>query len=272
MAEIGIVDTRNIIKLIQEKYACDFSDYALTSFKRRLENILLVRNLKHPEMLINRIKEDRNFYDQFLDDIAVPSSEMFRDPSLWRLLRDETIPKLYQETPNFKIWLPGVVSGDELFSLCIILKELNLLGKIHVHVSSLSNFSLDTIKKGYLKASKVEVSEENYVRANGKENFTKYYKEVGGNFLRDTSLLDNVTFELQNIEMDNAPSGVRLIIYRNKMVYFNPTLQLKILKVFYSSLQANGYLIIGVKEFLGNLYNVNDFTLANPSESIYKKK
>ena len=114
MAEIGIVDTRNIIKLIQEKYACDFSDYALTSFKRRLENILLVRNLKHPEILMSKIKEDRNFYDKFLDEIAVPSSEMFRDPSLWRLLRDETIPKLYQETPNFKIWLPGVVSGDEV--------------------------------------------------------------------------------------------------------------------------------------------------------------
>lgn len=272
MSEIGIVDTKNIIKLIQEKYACDFSDYALTSYKRRLENVLSLRNLKHPEFLLNKLKEDPKLFDQFLNDISVPSTEMFRDPSLWRLLRDELLPKMYREFPNFKIWLPGSVSGDELFSLCIVLKELDLLDKIQIHVSSLSNKSLDYIKSGLIKHAKIESSEENYIRSNGKDKFTSYIKEVNGLFYRDTHLISQVSFDIQNIEMDKAPSGIRLILYRNKMVYFNSTLQLKTLKILNNSLLANGVLIVGVKEFLGNLYNVNDFTLVNPNESIYKKK
>lgn len=272
MTEIGIVDTRNIIKLIQEKYVYDFSDYALTSLKRRLEYILLLRNLKHPDILINRLRDNPEFFEQVLEDISVPSTEMFRDPSLWRLLRDEIIPETYKETSKFKIWVPGTVSGDELYSLCIILKELELLDKVQIHASCLSKRSIESINTGILKSSKGETSEENYLRTNGKSKFQDYCKEVNGIIYRDVSLIENVTFDVQNIEMENAPSGIKLVLYRNKMIYFNPTLQIKILKNICKSLIPGGYLIIGVKELLSNLYNSNEFVLSNPSESIYKKK
>ncbi len=272
MTEIGIVDTRNIIKLIQEKYAFDFSDFALTSLKRRLEYILQLRNLKHPDLLISRLKDNPVFFEQFLEDIIIPSTEMFRDPSLWRLLRDNIIPQLYKETSKFKIWLPGCVSGDELFSLCIVLRELELLEKVQIYVTCLSKKNIENIKTGILKSSKLEVSEENYQRINGKGKFLDYYKEVNGTAFRDSQLIANVIFEEQKIELENPPTGVKLILYRNKMVYFNPTLQIKILKTLHSSLITGGYLVIGIKEFLANLYNVNDFMLINSLESIYKKK
>jgi len=272
MTEIGIVDTRNIIKLIQEKYAFDFSDFALTSLKRRLEYILQLRNLKHPDLLLSRLNDSNEFFEQLLDDICVPSTEMFRDPSLWRLLRDEILPRLCKETPKFKIWLPGSVSGDELYSLCIILKELDLLDKVQIQASCISKKSIDFITTGVLRASKVEVSEENYERINGKGKFQDYYKIVNGVVYRDTSLIKNVTFDTQKIDLDSPPSGIKLVLYRNKMIYFNPTLQIKILKNIYASLMAGGHLIIGIKELLANLYNANEFVLMNPQESIYKKK
>jgi chemotaxis protein methyltransferase CheR len=272
MTEIGIVDTRNIIKLIQEKYAYDFSDFALTSLKRRLECILLQRNLKHPDLLISRLNDSPQFFEQFLEDIQVNSTEMFRDPSLWRLLRDELIPRIYKETPKFKIWLPGSVSGDELYSLCIILKELELLDDVNILVTCVSSRSIDYIKSGVLRSSKVEVSEENYDRLNGKAKFHEYYNIVNGVAHRDISLIKSVNFEVEKIDLDNPPSGIKMVLYRNKMIYFNPTLQLKILKNIHSSLSAGGHLIIGIKELLANLYNANDFVLVNALESIYKKK
>lgn len=271
--EVGIVDTRNVIKLIQERYNCDFSDYALTAFKHRLEYVLSLRSIKHIDIMINKLSTDQPFFDQFLDDISVPSTEMFRDPSLWRYLKDELIPSLYAENSNFKIWLPGAVSGDELFSLCILLKEIGLLGKVQVMVSCLSEKSIDYIKSGAIKASKIELSEENYTRANFKDSFSNYCKEIKpGIFIRDTSLIADVTFSKQDIELSGGQNGVKLVLYRNKMIYFNPTLQIKILKQLYNCLLTNGYLIVGIKEFLANLYNVNDFLLVHPHESIYKKR
>jgi chemotaxis protein methyltransferase CheR len=272
MTEIGIVDTRNIIKLIQEKYAYDFSDFALTSLKRRLESILQQRNLKHPELLLSRLNDNPQFFEQVLEDIQVPSTEMFRDPSLWRLLRDDLIPRINRESPRFKIWLPGSVSGDELFSLCIILKELELLDNVNILVTCLSKHNIENIKSGILRSSKVEVSEENYERLNGKAKFSVYYSTVNGRTLRDLNLIKNVTFDVEKIDLENPPTGIKLVLYRNKMIYFNPTLQLKVLKNISASLSAGGHLVIGIKELLANLYNVNDFILINPTESIYKKK
>lgn len=272
MTEIGIVDTRNIIKLIQEKYAFDFSDYALTSFKRRLEYVLQLRNIKHPDLLLSRLKDNPGFFEQLLDDITIPSTEMFRDPSLWRLLRDEIIPRLYKENTRLKIWLPGSVSGDELYSLCIILEELEILDKVEVFASCLSSKSVDYIKSGLLKTNKFEISEENYQRTNGKFKLSDFLKEENGTYYRDTKLIEKVVFDIQKIELDNMPLGTKLILYRNKMIYFNPTLQMKVLKNLHASLGAGGYLVIGIKELLANLYNNTDFVLINQSESIYKKK
>lgn len=272
MTEIGIVDTRNIIKLIQEKYGFDFSDFALTSLKRRLEYIIQQKNLKHPDLFLSRLNENPQFFEQVLEDILVQSTEMFRDPSLWRLLRDELIPRLYKETPRFKIWLPGSVSGDELYSLCIILKEMELLDNVNILVTCLSTKNIDFIKSGVLRSSKVEVSEENYQRINGKAKFGDYCKIVNGVTYRDISLVKNVNFDIEKVDLESPPTGIRLVLYRNKMIYFNPTLQLRVLKNIYSSLSTGGHLVIGIKELLANLYNANDFTLVNPTESIYKKK
>ena len=272
MVEIGIVDTRNIIRLIQEKYGYDFSDYALTSLKRRLDYVLQLRNLKHPEIFVNRLNDSSDFFEQLLDDLSVPSTEMFRDPSLWRLLRDEIIPSIYKESSKFKIWIPGSVSGDELYSLCIVLKEMDLLDKVQIYATCLCKKSLDFIKTGVLRSSKVEVSEENYERMNGKGKFFDYCKDVNGTVYRNSDLVANVVFDIQKMELENPPTGIKLVLYRNRMIYFNPTMQMRVLKNLHASLAPGGYLIVGIKELLSNLYNLTDFVLINPLESIYKKK
>ncbi len=273
MLELGIVETRNIIKTILEKYNYDFSDYSLTSFKRRLEKIVDQQNLKNVDQLIIKLRDNNSYFEQFLNELATPSTEMFRDPSLWRILRDELLPSLISDLgSNLKIWLPNSVSGDELFSLVITLHELNQLNKVQIYVSSLSTVSLDTIRSGLLLASKLDLSADNYIRANGTEVFPNYYKMENNAIYRDTSLIKNVIFSRQNLSLDPPVQGIKLVLFRNKMVYYNQTLQSKVLRQLFSSLVPNGYLIVGAKESINTLYGNNEFSLINNSESIYKRK
>ena len=273
MIEIGIVETRNIINLITEKYNYDFSDFALTTFKRRIERFIELNNLKHPDILINRLQDNKEFADSFFDLLSVPSSEMFRDPSLWRVLREEIILSIYRETgTGFKIWLPCSVSGDELFSLTILLSEMGMLDKVQILVSCISDKSIETIKSGIFQEHKLEISTDNYIRSNGKLDLSNYYSISNGQITRDKSLIKNVIFSKQNTFLEPAPTGVKLVLFRNKLIYFNQTLETKVLKTIYNSISVGGFLVIGTKESLHYLYGNNEFSLINNLESIYKRR
>jgi chemotaxis protein methyltransferase CheR len=273
MSEIGIVEAKNIIKTINDGFGIDFSDYALTSFKRRLEKVMDVYNLKYIDLLVNKFHDDAGFIDQFLQEISVPTTEMFRDPSLWRLMREELIPRLYSENgSSFKIWLPCSTSGDELFSLAIMLKELNLLDKVSIVVSSICERSLEIIKSGILTPSKVEISSDNYIRAYGEHQLAHYIEIKDNLYYRDTSLIKNVTFFKQDLFCNPFPQGIKLVLLRNKMIYFNQVLQWKVVKNIYQALNPGGLFIIGIQESLGQLYGLNEFSIFNENECIYKRK
>ncbi len=270
--EIGIVDTRNIIRILNESHDLDFSNHALTSFKRRLEKAILVNNLKNADNLILRLKDDKNFIKKFLKDIAIESTEMFRDPSLWRWLRDEFFPQQIKPNQRFKIWLPDCVSGDELFTLCIQLLEHGWLDKVTIIASSIIEEQIETIKSGLLHFKKIDLSSENYKRYNGLRNFTDYYKLENNMAYRDTSLIERVDFQVHNITSDAPLKDIKLIIFRNHMIYYNPTLQTKILRKLHESLSYNGHLIIGIQENLEGYSKGNEFALVNKNENIYKKR
>ena len=127
MTELGIVDIREIIKNILSKYGYDFSEFALTSFKHRLEKLIIKNNLSGVDGLLKKLKNNKEFFDIFLHEISVPSTEMFRDPSLWRWLRDELFANINEKNlTRFKIWFPNSVSGGELYSLAILLREMKI--------------------------------------------------------------------------------------------------------------------------------------------------
>ena len=136
MNELGIISIREIIRIIKEMHGCDFSVFALTSFKNRLERLMIKYNLQSPDNLIKKIQEEPDFFEDFMYDISVPSTEMFRDPSLWRWLREDFLPGAIQNSPaRYRIWLPQCVSGGELFSLAILLHEGKWLDKVQIIAS-----------------------------------------------------------------------------------------------------------------------------------------
>lgn len=273
MVELGIVDIREIIRLIKDRYNYDFSTFALTSLKYRLEYVIAKNNLSTPESMFRKIGNHPDFFETFLTQICVPSTEMFRDPSFWRWLREVYFANLDdKQLINFKIWLPYCVSGGELYSLCIFLKELNLLDKVKIIATTFSNGSLDLIKSGSYPVKKVETSSENYKRINGEKDLQEYYRQEKFDIKRDTSLIKDVEFIIDNFEFSNAPKNVKLILLRNVMIYFNPSFQDKILAMMYECLSGSGNLVVGLREQIRLNTGLPAFEAVNLQESVYKKK
>jgi chemotaxis protein methyltransferase CheR len=272
--EIGIVETRNVIKALLDTYGYDFRDFALTSFKRRLEDIIAKNGLKDADGLVFRLQNNKDFFELFLKDILPETTEMFRDPSMWRALREDIIPDIVKSTSKLKVWVAAFDSGEELYSLCILLQEMNLLEKFQIFASTISDDVTKKIQSGKLDIKQLEVNEANYERFVGKTGYSKYYNHTSynGSLNIDTSIISSVTFTRQDTLLSSPPSGMKLVLFRNQLIYFNPILQDKTLSSVHNSLVPNGYLVLGTKETLENTNSGNKFTLVNESEQIYKKK
>ena len=271
-SELGIVETRNVIRLINELYQYDFSDFALTSFKRRLENLINMHSLKFSDNLLAKIREDKSFLDILLNEILVEPTEMFRDPALWRLLRDEYIPQIAKTNLRFKVLFPLTVSGEELYSFLILVKESGLIDNCEVTVCYISEKSKETIKTGRIKLAKLEVSKENYTRVHGISKFEDYYKIRNNTVYFDENLYKDITFIQQDLRFDNMPKSVDMIFFRNQMLYYNQVLQDRILEVFYDSLNFNGYLLGGIREKFLLSDSKKNLRVADTTENIYQKK
>ena len=271
--DLGIVDIRSIIKAIQENYNYDFSVLALTSFKQRLEKIIERNNLGSADNLIKKLHNNPEFFDNFLYELCVSSTEMFRDPSLWRWLREDYFAEgIDTSKGTFKIWFPNCVSGGELFSLAILLSESDLLDKVQIIASCMSDKAIENIKQGLYDMKKIEVSGENYIRFNGAIDFTDYYKIDKYTIARNIDLIKNVEFNKQDLNFSNAPRNVKMIIYRNNLIYFNPSYQDQVLRRMHAILASSGIFILGSKEQIRSINSNKEFEFVNQSESVYKKK
>jgi chemotaxis protein methyltransferase CheR len=270
--ELGIVDTRNIIKTLQDVYDYDFKNYALTFFKRRVEKIIINNNLKDADGFIRKIETDKGLFEQFLQEICVENTEMFRDPSLWRVLKEELFPQIVPGNGNFKIWFPEVSSGEELFSTAIVLKKLNLLKDVQFIASSISELNIEKTTKGLFDPKKDEVNDANFTRIYNEGDLSEFYSHEEDKAYWDTSLIENTKFIKQNIIFDDYPKGVKLVLFRNQMIYYNQILQERFTKIIYNSLVPGGHFIIGNNEKIDYWNSDKDFTLINADEGIYKKK
>lgn len=270
--ELGIVDTRNIIKSIKETYNFNFKNYALTFFKRRVEYIIEKYSLKNADTFIKKIQSDPEFFDIFLKEICIETTELFRDPSLWRYLMDEFFPKILSKAQQYKIWFPEVNSGEELYSLLIILDQLKMLDKVQIMVSSISQLHLDKIKEGYFDISKLEVNEANFKRIFRDTELKDYYSVKNEHAYLNASLLSGIKFTKQNTIFEDYPKGIKLILFRNQMLYFNQILEERLLKSFYQCLIPGGHLIIGANEKIDYWNSEKDYILVSKNDNIYKKK
>jgi chemotaxis protein methyltransferase CheR len=273
MTELGIVDIREIVKAVISVHDLDLSNHALTSLKQRLERVMGIYSIGSADGLIRKITHEPAFLDLLLYEISVPSTEMFRDPSLWRWLKEVYFPEVMEkQIGKFKIWLPACVSGGELYSLAILLTEMGLNDKIQIIATYASDKIEEIIKSGIYDPKKLDVSRENYIRANGNHELGSYYKIDKSVIIRDTSLIVNVEFRKLNFNFDNTPQNIKLILFRNCLIYYNPSHQDKVLQMLYESLSVTGHLVLGIRERITGISTSQEFETVNETESVYRKR
>lgn len=268
--DIDIADLRRITELIQGRYGYDFRNYAMSSFKRRMLRILELKNLTI-ETLIKKLQDNPTFINEFLDELTVNVTEMFRDPGFWRVMRDEIIPGILLNHKQFKIWHAGCSSGEEVFSMAILLKEMGIHEDVTLIATDLDTNILEKAKAGSYPIKNMELNEKNYIRLEGKGSLKDYYKEENGKAVFDKALMKNVSFRRHDLVMGEVFNKFDLILCRNVMIYFNQALQNEVLKKFHESLFKYGYLAIGSKESLIWCDIASKFIVVNNEEKVYKK-
>jgi len=267
--DIGIREIRQLTGFIKEKYGVDYSEYALTSFKRRVENFLIA-NKFGMETLLKKL-ESKEFMDHFAGRIAVGATELFRDPTFWILLKNIYLANIFKDQSKPRIWLPMCASGEEYYSLAILLKESGWNKAAEVFVSGVSNKNIEAIQNGLMENEKLEISSKNYSRFQGANQLTDYFKKSDNDVAFDRSLFANTKFFKEGLDFNNDLPHMHLILFRNQLIYYNSTLQYKVCDAMYNRLAARGLLALGILEEIE--MNINSkFTVLNKAESIYQRK
>ena len=271
MQDLNIADLRRISELILNKHQYDFRDYATSSFKRRVLRIMELKKLNVDSLLV-LLSDTPQFIHEFLDELTVNVTEMFRDPGFWKSLRDDIIPVMRATHDSFRIWHAGCSSGEEVLTMCVLLKEMGILKRADITATDLDEKILDRAKTAKFPLKNMELNEANYHKYRGLGASLKaYYREEGKYALFNKDLLANVSFVKHDLVTGGLFGKFDLILCRNVMIYFNQSLQNEVLKKFHESLFKNAFLAIGSKESLIWCDYANRFAVVNNEEKIYKK-
>lgn len=269
--DIEIAELRKLTQYIEDNFDYDFKNYAMSSFTRRVRRVVELYKFNSVEALIKKFKNDPTFFQEFVSEITVNVTEMFRDPTFWISLRDEIIPDVISEHKKISIWHAGCSSGEEVISMCIMLHELNCLDQATIIATDIDHSIINRAKKASFSAKNMELNKQNYERYGGKNDFFDYFIEENGFFYIKPNFIEKVSFRVQDLVKGNPFSKFDLILCRNVMIYFNQTLQNEVLKKLHGSLFKYGNLAIGSKESLIWCDIANKFVVVNNEEKVYKK-
>lgn len=272
--DITISDLRSLNAVLADSYGFDFGQYAQSSFKRRIARVLQMNSMEGVSELVGKLKESPDYYSTFLNEITVNTTEMFRDPSFWRALKDE-ISARFSDRQTIRIWHAGCSSGEEVYSMGILLRELGLQNKAKAYATDINNSIMQEAQDGVYPRRKMEINIQNFSRyTNGEGDLLKYCKENSrGEYEMDKTLLDHVTFREHNLATEQTPfMKFDLILCRNVLIYFNNQLQEKVLGLYHESLLDGGLMCIGTKEAIIGTVRDQLYIPVNDTERIYKRK
>lgn len=234
---------------VLESHGYDFLEYSHASIKRRITRLYSLDNFVSFAEFRYTIKTDKQYFKRFLEEITVNVTEMFRDPGFYKSLRTDVLPVL-GTYPFIRIWVAGCSTGEEAYSVAILLKELNLLHKALIYATDINPSVLEKAKKGMFPLSYLKGYSENYVNSGGQKDFSSYYTANYSLAKFDESLNAKMIFSTHNLVSDHSFNEFQLILCRNVLIYFDKDLQHKVFNLFDNSLEKLGYLALGSKESL----------------------
>ena len=236
-----------LIKDVYELYGYDFSGYSRASFKRRVNRICLIERFTSFAELRYTLINEPEYLKRFVEEVTVNVTEMFRDPHFFKGLREKILPQL-GTYPLIRIWVAGCSTGEEAYSMAILLKEANLYHKSLIYGTDLNPSVLETARAGVFPLQQMKLYSENYMLSGGKKDFSDYYTANYDGAKFDKSLQEKLILSTHNLVSDSSFNSFQLIICRNVLIYFDRGLQERVFRLFDNSLENLGFLALGAKE------------------------
>lgn len=249
--ELGVTDEQleMLVNDLLEVHGYDFSGYSRASLRRRVNRLLMLDSFPSFAEFRFKIRSDNDYLKRFVEEITVNVTEMFRDPSFYAALREKILPKIAAK-PFIRIWHAGCSTGEEVYSMAILLHEANLLQKSRIYATDINPDVLEKAQKGIFPLSQMKQYSENYIASGGRNDFSSYYTAKYDRVLFNEDLRSRMVYATHNLVSDSSFNEFQLILCRNVLIYFDKELQDKVFTLFDASLENLGYLALGSKETL----------------------
>lgn len=246
---IGDWEIYTLLNDLLEVHGYDFTNYSKASIKRRIEHLFTKDKFPSFAEFRYRLRNDENYLLRFVEQVTVNVTEMFRDPLFYKTLRTQVLPMLAAR-PVIRIWHAGCSTGEEVYSMAILLKEANLLHKSLLYATDINPGVLEKVRKGFFPLSLMKQYSENYNMTGSREPLSKYYTAQYEWAKFDETLASRMIISTHNLVSDSSFNEFQLIVCRNVLIYFDKVLQNRVLELFDQSLETLGFLALGSKETL----------------------
>ena len=260
----------SLTSAILRRYGVDFTCYETTSLKRRVDRCISVLKLETVHNLWVKLLKDQLFVHRFMDEISVGLTAMFRDPILWKTLKADILPQL-ATNKKISIWHAGCSSGEEVYTMGVVLQESNLIANSKATATDISDAALAKAQQGKYHHMKLTDYEKNYREYNPQGSLEKYYQQSGADRVMDSQLVQHVDFRHHNLISEPPPGRFDIIFCRNVMIYFDNQAKINLLQRFHEHLNDSGYLIIGFYDALVPLIDKSMYHFVNLDAKIFQK-
>jgi chemotaxis protein methyltransferase CheR len=259
-----------LLEGVFRQYGFDFREYAPASLKRRVWRRVHAEGLTSITGLLERVLHDTATMERLLLDLSINVTSMFRDPTFYAAFRERVVP-LLRTYPFTRIWVAGCSTGEEVYSLAILLQEEELYERTRIYATDINETVLERAREGVFPLEKMREYTENYIRAGGKRSFSEYYLAKYEGALFDRILTENVVWAPHNLVQDRVFNTFNVILCRNVMIYFDRPLQNRVHQLFYESLERFGILALGHKESIRFTGYEDDYEELDATEKLYRR-
>lgn len=263
------IEVELFVRALKLRHGYDFSQYAPASLKRRVLQLARAQHAGTVSNLTTRLLHEPDFLPIALEGLSVPVSEMFRDPDVFRALREQVFPVL-ASYPQINIWQAGCAHGQEVYSLAILLEEAGLYERTQIYATDFNESALQHAQEGIYPAKEAQLWSRNYLAAGGSHTLADYYSARYELIKLDQRLRRNVTFANHNLVTDEVFCEAHLVLCRNVLIYFSDPLQDRTLALFRDSLVRGGFLCLGTRESLDFAPSAADFSAVDSARRIYR--
>lgn len=271
MNDLERIEISLLLEGIYRHYGYDFRNYAYSSIRRRIWHRIGAERLRSISALQEKVLHDPAVMDKLFNDFSIHVTEMFRDPEFFAAIRHKVIPFL-RNLPLIRIWHAGCSTGEEVFSMAIVLHEEGLIRKSILYGTDMNGAVLEKSELGSYPLARMQTYTKNYLSSGGTKAFSEYYTVRGDKAVFHPFLSENSVFSQHNLVTDHSFNAFHLILCRNVLIYFDASMQGRVLRLFDTSLEAGGFLGLGRKEGLHRNNQEGRFEPIDLREKIYRKR